>query len=138
MKAQSDKDYAQDLSTQLTNAMNSWKGNDTTAADSKRYKSESRQSKILDKPVASQQDVVVQKIRLHSTRAGKGGKTVTCIKGFESAPQGMKLEILKSIKQRISVGGRIDDNGTLEIQGDQVLFLLDYFSKAGYKDVKKG
>ena len=50
----------------------------------------------------------------------------------------MKLEILKSIKQRISVGGRIDDNGTLEIQGDQVLFLLDYFSKAGYKDVKKG
>ena len=88
--------------------------------------------------MASQQDVVFQKIRLHSTRAGKGGKTVTCIKGFESAPQGMKLEILKSIKQRISVGGRIDDNGTLEIQGDQVLFLLDYFSKAGYKDVKKG
>ena len=65
--------------------------------------------------MASQQDVVFQKIRLHSTRAGKGGKIVTCIKGFESAPQGKKVEILKSIMQRNSVDGRIDDNGTLEI-----------------------
>jgi translation initiation factor 1 len=138
------KDSSDDLSSRLTNAMNSWKENDGFSSGSKSSSNVSTQQRILkndsSKPAETKQnlDLFSQRIRISVSRAGKAGKTVTVVKGLESISKDKILPILKNVKQKISVGGRIDEKGVVEIQGDQVTFLLDYLIKAGFRDVKKG
>jgi translation initiation factor 1 (eIF-1/SUI1) len=89
---------------------------------------------VVTKNVAVEEtktDLLSSKIRLST----KGKATI--IKGFEHLPLEDAQSILQSIKQKISVGGKIDGNGVLEVQGNQVKVLLQYFSSAGYKNVKK-
>jgi translation initiation factor 1 (eIF-1/SUI1) len=135
---------SQDLSLRLAQSLNSWKGERFFDSSTKKDNAGSVQSQVTKKASVSEKcpktkiDVFSSKIRLQSTRAGKGGKTVTVLKGLEHLPKEDAQSILRSIKQKISVGGKIDENGVLEIQGDQVSFLLEYFSGAGYKDVKRG
>ena len=45
-----------------------------------------------------------QTVRVQPTRGGKGGKTVTVIRGLELDPGGLKA-LLKKLKTRIGSGG---------------------------------
>ncbi len=130
----------QDLSLRLAQSLNSWKSERFFDSSTKQVDAGSVQSQVTKKAAVEKPktDILSSKIRLQSTRAGKGGKTVTILKGLEHLPKEDAQSILRSIKQKISVGGKIGENGALEIQGDQVSYLVEYFTGAGYKDVKRG
>jgi translation initiation factor 1 len=133
--------YSQDVSLRLAQSLNSWKSERFFDSGSRQDNAGSLQSRVTKKAATEKPkkiDVFSSKIRLQSTRAGKGGKTVTILKGLEHLSKEDAQSILRSIKQKISVGGKIGENGVLEIQGDQVSFLLEYLSGSGYRDVKRG
>ena len=77
-----------------------------------------------------------QMVRVQPTRGGKGGKTVTVIRGLELDPAGLKAR-LKKLKTRIGSGGTAKDN-VIELQGDQVDLTLDLLSKEGYRPKRAG
>ena len=77
-----------------------------------------------------------QMVRVQPTRGGKGGKTVTVIRGLELDPSGLKT-LLKRLKTRIGSGGTARD-GLIELQGDQVEIALDLLSKEGYRPKRAG
>ena len=77
-----------------------------------------------------------QTVRVQPTRGGKGGKTVTVIRGLELDPGGLKA-LLKKLKTRIGSGGTTRD-GLIELQGDQVEIALDLLSKEGYRPKRAG
>ena len=77
-----------------------------------------------------------QTVRVQPTRGGKGGKTVTVIRGLELEPGGLKA-LLKKLKTRIGSGGTTKD-GLIELQGDQVEIALDLLSKEGYRPKRAG
>ena len=75
-------------------------------------------------------------VRVQPTRGGKGGKTVTVIRGLELDPDGLK-SLLKKLKTRIGSGGTAKD-GVIELQGDQVELSLELLKKEGYKPKRAG
>ena len=77
-----------------------------------------------------------QMVRVQPTRGGKGGKTVTVIRGLELDAAGFK-ELLKKLKTRIGSGGTTRD-GVIELQGDQVDLALELLSKEGYRPKRAG
>ncbi len=77
-----------------------------------------------------------QIVRIQPTRGGKGGKTVTMIRGLELSPDGFKA-LLKKLKTQIGSGGTAKD-GVIELQGDQVELSLALLSKEGYKPKRAG
>ena len=91
-----------------------------------------RPSGAAAKPTAKAQ----QMVRVQPTRGGKGGKTVTVIRGLELDAAGFK-ELLKKLKTRIGSGGTAKD-GVIELQGDQVDLTLELLSKEGYRPKRAG
>ena len=77
-----------------------------------------------------------QMVRVQPTRGGKGGKTVTIIRGLELDAAGFKA-LLKKLKTRIGSGGTAKD-GVIELQGDQVELALDLLTKEGYRPKRAG
>ena len=77
-----------------------------------------------------------QMVRVQPTRGGKGGKTVTVIRGLELDTAGFKT-LLKKLKTRIGSGGTTKD-GVIELQGDQVDPALELLSKEGYQPKRSG
>ena len=77
-----------------------------------------------------------QMVRVQPTRGGKGGKTVTVIRGLELDAAGFKA-LLKKLKTRIGSGGTAKD-GVIELQGDQVDLTLELLSKEGYRPKRAG
>ncbi|AFZ36240.1 translation initiation factor 1 (eIF-1/SUI1) [Stanieria cyanosphaera PCC 7437] len=72
-----------------------------------------------------------QNIRIQVTRAGKKGKTVSVISGFQHNQESL-TQLLKKLKTQCGTGGTIKDN-TIEIQGDHKQKLLQILSQLGYK-----
>lgn len=75
-----------------------------------------------------------QKLRVSIEKKGRGGKTVTLVKGFVGKDEDLKA-LAKSLKTKCGVGGAVKDN-EIVIQGDlrdKVVSLLKTF---GYSDVK--
>lgn len=72
-----------------------------------------------------------QQLRVQATRAGRGGKTVTVITGFQSRPETLNA-LLKQLKTQCGTGGTLKDN-ELEIQGDHRQKVLELLLKQGYK-----
>lgn len=77
-----------------------------------------------------------QNLRVQTSRAGRKGKTVTIISGFQTTPEELQ-QLLKQLKNQCGTGGTIKDN-TLEIQGDHLQKILDILLKLGYKAKKSG
>ncbi len=73
-------------------------------------------------------------IRVYIERKGRGGKTVTLIKGLSLAtPQ---LETLcKELKSKCGVGGKVEGRQVM-IQGDQRKKVIQALLSKGYSDVK--
>ena len=77
-----------------------------------------------------------QVVRVQPTRGGRGGKTVTVIRGLELDSAGFKA-LLKKLKSRIGSGGTAKD-GVVELQGDQVDLTLELLTKEGYRPKRAG
>ena len=69
-------------------------------------------------------------------RGGKGGKTVTVIRGLDLDPAGFK-SLLKKLKTRIGSGGTVKED-LIELQGDQVDLALELLTKEGYRPKRAG
>ena len=75
-----------------------------------------------------------QRLRVSIEKSGRGGKTVTVVRGFVGTEDDLKA-LGKMLKTRCGVGGTVKD-GTAEIQGqlrDKVIQLL---RTDGYSDTK--
>ena len=75
-----------------------------------------------------------QKLRLNMERAGRGGKTVTLVKGFIGTEEDINA-LCKLLKQKCGVGGSIKD-GEIIIQGDHRQRLVEILKKEGYTQTK--
>lgn len=75
-----------------------------------------------------------QKLRISMERAGRGGKTVTVVRGFVGTS--VDLQALgKQLKQQCGVGGSVKD-GEIIIQGDHRSRLVEMLKAAGYTQTK--
>lgn len=72
-----------------------------------------------------------QPVRVHRSRAGRGGKTVSVIKGVKSPPAGKKA-LLKYLKSKLGTGGSIKGDD-IEIQGEQRERIVALLNGLGYK-----
>lgn len=75
-----------------------------------------------------------QKLRLNMERAGRGGKTVTLVKGFIGSVEDITA-LCKLLKQKCGVGGSVKDREII-IQGDHRQRLVDILKKEGYTQTK--
>ena len=75
-----------------------------------------------------------QRLRINMERAGRGGKTVTLVKGFIGTEEDINA-LCKLLKQRCGVGGSVKD-GDIIIQGDHRQRLIEILKNEGYKQTK--
>ena len=75
-----------------------------------------------------------QKLRLNMERAGRGGKTVTLVKGFVGSEEDINA-LSKLLKQKCGVGGSVKD-GEIIIQGDHRQRLVEILKKEGFCQAK--
>lgn len=75
-----------------------------------------------------------QKLRVSMERAGRGGKTVSLVRGFVGSDDGLQA-LAKRLKQRCGVGGTAKD-GEIVIQGDHCSRLVEILKAEGYTQTK--
>lgn len=75
-----------------------------------------------------------QKLRLSMERAGRGGKTVTLVKGYVGSEEDINA-LCKQLKQKCGVGGSVKD-GEIIIQGDHRQRLVEILKNEGYTQTK--
>lgn len=77
-----------------------------------------------------------QFLEAHFSNKGRGGKTVTIIKGFEGSDENLK-KLAKSLKSFCGVGGTIK-NGDIIIQGNFRDKIMDYLKQQGHQVKRVG
>lgn len=77
-----------------------------------------------------------QEIRVHLEKKGRGGKIVTLIRGLEENEETLKA-YTKSLKQKCGVGGSLQEDDEILLQGNVRDQAVEFLKKEGYKDVKK-
>lgn len=77
-----------------------------------------------------------QPVRVYLERKGRGGKTVSVIKGVMSPPHG-KEALVKLLKTKLGTGGAVKDED-LEIQGDHRDQLVVLLNELGYSAKRAG
>lgn len=75
-----------------------------------------------------------QKLRVSMEKKGRGGKTVTLIRGFIGTENDLK-ELAKLLKTKCGVGGSTKD-GEIIIQGDFKQRIIDLLKTEGYTQTK--
>lgn len=71
-----------------------------------------------------------QRLEANFSNKGRGGKTVTLIKGFEGNEEDLK-ELAKLLKKKCGVGGATKD-GEIIIQGNYRDKVMEILKKEGY------
>ncbi len=69
--------------------------------------------------------------------AGRGGKTVTVVKGFMGIGLPEKQQLAKAMQRACGTGGTVKD-GQIEIQGDKRTEVARILTEAGFKPVFAG
>src|SRR5437762_13780482 len=69
--------------------------------------------------------------------AGRGGKTVTVVKGFVGIGQPEKEQLAKAMQKACGTGGTVK-NGQIEIQGDKRAEVARILSEANFRPVFAG
>jgi translation initiation factor 1 len=70
-------------------------------------------------------------------KAGRGGKTVTVVKGFIGIGQPEKEQLAKAMQRACGTGGTVKE-GRIEIQGDQRAEVARLLTEAGFRPVLAG
>ena len=65
------------------------------------------------------------------TRAGKKGKSVTCVDGMDVGTAEEARELVKKFKRVLGVGGAAAANGSLQFQGDNAAVLCEMLVAMG-------
>ncbi len=79
-----------------------------------------------------------ERLEVRREKSGRGGKTVTTIRGFPTYLGQEKLnQILKTLKSSLGTGGTWS-NSTMELQGDRRKEVSDWLEEAGFKPVFAG
>ncbi|MGN0032410.1 MAG: translation initiation factor [Candidatus Limimorpha sp.] len=71
-----------------------------------------------------------QRLRVNIERAGRGGKTVTIVKGFIGADEELDA-LCRLLKRRCGVGGSVKD-GEIIIQGEKRQTIVDILKNEGF------
>ncbi len=69
-------------------------------------------------------------IRVQKEKKGRGGKTVTCITGFEGDKKAIS-DMCKKLKKRFGCGGAVK-NWVIELQGDLASQSVSYLQDLGH------
>ncbi len=91
---------------------------------------------------ASKQEEIQENIKksmvleAHFSKKGRGGKTVTVIKGFQGTETELK-ELAKELKSKLGTGGSAK-NGEIIIQGNNREKVIAYLTEKGYKVKRVG
>jgi len=91
----------------------------------------------MPKPKLKGADIFISEsiIRVHLEKKGRGGKSVSIVKGLKMTNTMMK-DIEKALKSLCGVGGS-QKNGEIIIQGDQRDKIIKYLEGRGAKNIKK-
>lgn len=77
-----------------------------------------------------------QRLEAHFSNKGRGGKTVTIVKGFAGEEEDLK-SLAKLLKAKCSVGGTVKD-GEIIIQGNFRDKIIEILKKEGYQVKRVG
>lgn len=80
-----------------------------------------------DRPASAGDGIV----RLHRESKGRGGKSVTLIRGLPLTASELKA-LARELKQRCGTGGAVKDD-CIEIQGEQRAVLKEELERRGYR-----
>lgn len=85
-------------------------------------------------PIVATQPPSRQRLRVQMERAGRAGKTVTLVRGFEGQADDLAA-LCRLLKQKCGVGGTVKD-GEIIMQGDLRPKLVEVLKKEGYTQTK--
>ena len=77
-----------------------------------------------------------QRLEAHFSNKGRGGKTVTVVKGFEGTDEDLKI-LAKTLKKKCGVGGAVKE-GEIIIQGNYRDKVMEILKKDGYNVKRVG
>lgn len=75
-------------------------------------------------------------IRVHLEKKGRGGKSVSLIRGLEDLSDEELNKLGKEFKSKCGVGGSVK-NGEIIIQGEHRDKIIALLKEKGYKNIKK-
>ncbi len=78
-----------------------------------------------------------RRLEIRRLKAGKGGKTVTEVRGFENCGGSELEQWAKQLKNRCASGGSLK-NKVIEIQGDHREIAAEFFTSLGFRPVLAG
>jgi len=95
------------------------------------YSTDRRKMEAVENPPPEEQT-----LEAHFSKKGRGGKTVTVIKGFRGSDDALK-QLAKKIKSRLGTGGSVKD-GEIIIQGNNREQVVEILRAEGFRVKKVG